>query len=174
METRLDVATRWYRAPEVMLSNRRYTTASECDSQTPSGVRLTYNSRRVVNRMHSGRAVGDEADLQGQRVSVSSARPADANLAIAMWIRYGVGLLAVSTDTLQVNLILGVLGTPDDESLARIGSDKASWRECPSEKLTSRIAQARSYVQTLPHCEPVDLVTLFPDAEPPGSPCHIR
>jgi serine/threonine protein kinase len=28
-----DVATRWYRAPEVMLSNRRYTTASECDTQ---------------------------------------------------------------------------------------------------------------------------------------------
>jgi hypothetical protein len=27
--TRADVATRWYRAPEVMLSNRRYTTASE-------------------------------------------------------------------------------------------------------------------------------------------------
>lgn len=24
-----DVATRWYRAPEIMLSNRRYTTASE-------------------------------------------------------------------------------------------------------------------------------------------------
>jgi len=25
----IDVATRWYRAPEVMLSNRRYTTASK-------------------------------------------------------------------------------------------------------------------------------------------------
>lgn len=25
-----DVATRWYRAPEIMLSNRRYTTASKC------------------------------------------------------------------------------------------------------------------------------------------------
>ena len=28
----LDVATRWYRAPEIMMSNRRYTTASKSTS----------------------------------------------------------------------------------------------------------------------------------------------
>jgi serine/threonine protein kinase len=28
----VDVATRWYRAPEIMMSNRRYTTASESNS----------------------------------------------------------------------------------------------------------------------------------------------
>jgi serine/threonine protein kinase len=42
---RLDVATRWYRAPEVMLSNRRYTTASESismQSLVRASIRLTW------------------------------------------------------------------------------------------------------------------------------------
>ncbi len=51
----------------------------------------------------------------------------------------------------QLNLILGVLGTPDDETLTRMSSDKA-----------------RAYVKTLPFSPRVALEDVFPDAEHDG------
>lgn len=56
----------------------------------------------------------------------------------------------------QLNLILGVLGTPDEETLGRVSSDKA-----------------RTYLKTLPHSDGKPLVEVFPDAEPNGEyPCR--
>lgn len=66
-----DVATRWYRAPEIMLSNRRYTTASE-HIQTKNGAPdelMLVHSRRLVDRVYSGRIAGFETHVQGERVS---------------------------------------------------------------------------------------------------------
>lgn len=58
----------------------------------------------------------------------------------------------------QLNLILSVLGTPDDETLTRVGSDKAC-----------------KYIRSLPRVEPVDFATLYPEADPLGqSRCRIE
>lgn len=51
----------------------------------------------------------------------------------------------------QLNLILGVLGTPDEETLKRMSSDKA-----------------RAYLNTLPHHPRTALEDVFPDAEHDG------
>ncbi|GMK56218.1 hypothetical protein CspeluHIS016_0300580 [Cutaneotrichosporon spelunceum] len=96
------VATRWYRAPEIMLSNRRYTTAIDVWS---IGCIL--------------------AELLGSKPVFKGKDYVD-----------------------QLNLILGVLGTPADETLKRMSSDKA-----------------RAYLKTLPFSPRMALEDLFPDAE---------
>lgn len=57
----------------------------------------------------------------------------------------------------QLNLILGVLGTPDEETLKRMSSDKA-----------------RAYVKTLPFSERVALEDVFPDVEHDGESSPVR
>ncbi|GFZ48734.1 mitogen-activated protein kinase [Saitozyma sp. JCM 24511] len=101
------VATRWYRAPEVMLSNRRYTTAS-C----------------ILAELLGGKPL-----FKGKE-----------------WV---LAFMSVYVD--QLNLILGVLGTPDEDTLQRVGSEKAC-----------------AYIRSLPHSEPVPLQLILPDAEPHG------
>ncbi len=49
----------------------------------------------------------------------------------------------------QLNLILQTLGTPSDETLAAVGSDRAN-----------------AYIRSLPRSEPVSFTSLYPDAEP--------
>lgn len=83
--------------------------------------------------MHFGRAAGRQAGVQGERVSGAVLQPADISYVD------------------QLNLILGVVGTPDDETLKRMSSDKA-----------------RAYVKTLPVSERVALEDVFPDAEHDG------
>lgn len=58
------VATRWYRAPEIMLSFSSYTKASKYFS-SPSRTLLTTPSRCVVRRMYSGRVARWTSILQG-------------------------------------------------------------------------------------------------------------
>lgn len=48
------VATRWYRAPEIMLSFQSYTKASKSDTHL-SWVKLIPSSRRLVGRLHPRR-----------------------------------------------------------------------------------------------------------------------
>ncbi|KAL7411317.1 kinase-like domain-containing protein [Mrakia frigida] len=89
------VATRWYRAPEIMLSFRRYTTG------------------------------------------------------IDIW---SIGcILAELLGGKPLNLILNVLGTPDDETLSRVGSDKAC-----------------KYIRSLPEMKPVPFTKLYPHADLDG------
>ncbi|KAK4685937.1 hypothetical protein P7C73_g4198, partial [Tremellales sp. Uapishka_1] len=97
------VATRWYRAPEVMLSNRRYTSA----------------------------------------IDVWSIGCILAELLALIPIFKGKDYVD------QLNLILEVLGTPDNETLMRVGSEKAC-----------------AYLNTLPHHEPIDLGIHIPNADP--------
>ncbi|WRT70234.1 uncharacterized protein IL334_007229 [Kwoniella shivajii] len=97
------VATRWYRAPEIMLSNRRYTTAIDvwsigCILAELLGLKPIFKGKDYVD---------------------------------------------------QLNLILGVLGTPNDETLARVSSEKAL-----------------AYIKTLPHSPTVQFSELFPEADP--------
>ncbi|BEJ11656.1 hypothetical protein CspHIS471_0201160 [Cutaneotrichosporon sp. HIS471] len=96
------VATRWYRAPEIMLSNRRYTTAID-----------VWSIGCILAELLGGKPVFKGKDYVD-----------------------------------QLNLILGVLGTPDDETLKRMSSDKA-----------------RAYLKTLPFNPRVALEDVFPDAE---------
>lgn len=72
------VATRWYRAPEIMLSFQSYTKASQCIPYPRSSrhQQLTgQSSRRMVSRLHPRRAPGRTALLQGSRLR----RPAEPN-----------------------------------------------------------------------------------------------
>lgn len=52
----------------------------------------------------------------------------------------------------QLNLILSVLGTPDDETLTRVGSEKAG-----------------KYIRSLDPSRPVAFETLFPEADEQGA-----
>ncbi|RSH91880.1 hypothetical protein EHS25_009250 [Saitozyma podzolica] len=97
------VATRWYRAPEVMLSNRRYTTAID-----------VWSIGCILAELLGGKPLFKGKDYVD-----------------------------------QLNLILGVLGTPDEGTLQRVGSEKAC-----------------AYIRSLPHSEPVPLQLILPDAEP--------
>lgn len=51
----------------------------------------------------------------------------------------------------QLNLILGILGTPEDETLQRIASERAG-----------------AYLRSLPFSKGVNLESLYPDADPLG------
>ncbi|TXT12913.1 hypothetical protein VHUM_01314 [Vanrija humicola] len=97
------VATRWYRAPEIMLSNRRYTTAID-----------VWSIGCILGELLGGKPMFKGKDYVD-----------------------------------QLNLILGVLGTPDDATLDRIASEKAA-----------------NYVRSLPKKERVPFEDVLPDAEP--------
>ena len=61
------VATRWYRAPEIMLSFQSYTKASMCTINIyyRRDISNTTPSRRLVRRLHSRRTSRQQALLQG-------------------------------------------------------------------------------------------------------------
>ncbi|ORX74627.1 Pkinase-domain-containing protein [Linderina pennispora] len=97
------VATRWYRAPEIMLSFLSYTKAIDiwsvgCIFAELLGGRPLFKGRDYVD---------------------------------------------------QLNQILHILGTPADETLSRIGSDRA-----------------QMYIRSLPYMPKVQFSTLFPEATP--------
>ncbi|WWC91694.1 uncharacterized protein L201_006640 [Kwoniella dendrophila CBS 6074] len=97
------VATRWYRAPEIMLSNKRYTTAID-----------VWSIGCILAELLGGKPLFKGKDYVD-----------------------------------QLNLIMGVLGTPDDETLARVSSEKAL-----------------AYMKTLPHSPKIEFTELFPNADP--------
>ncbi|KAJ1306691.1 hypothetical protein OPQ81_007683 [Rhizoctonia solani] len=96
------VATRWYRAPEIMLSFRQYTTA--------------------IDMWSIGCILGE---LLGMKPMFKGKDYVD-----------------------QLNIIIDILGTPDEETLQRIGSVKA-----------------QAYIRSLPVKEPKPFKTLFPQAD---------
>ncbi|CEL61934.1 hypothetical protein RSOLAG1IB_04684 [Rhizoctonia solani AG-1 IB] len=96
------VATRWYRAPEIMLSFRKYTTA--------------------IDIWSIGCILGE---LLGMKPMFKGKDYVD-----------------------QLNIIIDILGTPDEETLQRIGSVKA-----------------QAYIRSLPVKEPKLFKTLFPQAD---------
>ncbi|KAJ1919471.1 mitogen activated protein kinase [Mycoemilia scoparia] len=97
------VATRWYRAPEIMLSFQSYTKAIDmwaigCIFAELLGGKPLFKGRDYVD---------------------------------------------------QLNQILGILGTPDTETLERVGSERA-----------------QMYIKALPHMPRIPFSTLFPNATP--------
>src|SRR5579859_4010284 len=66
------VATRWYRAPEIMLSFQSYTKASKCSILAIIWRMLTVNSRCLVSWMYSGRIAWRTSFLQRQRLRRST------------------------------------------------------------------------------------------------------
>ncbi|EIW71999.1 hypothetical protein TREMEDRAFT_24574, partial [Tremella mesenterica DSM 1558] len=97
-----DVATRWYRAPEIMLSNERYTTAID-----------VWSIGCILAELLGGKPLFKGKDYVD-----------------------------------QLNLILGVLGTPDDETLNKVASEKAA-----------------VYIRSLPYTRPVPLDEVLPGAD---------
>jgi len=57
----------------------------------------------------------------------------------------------------QLNLILQTLGTPDESTLDRVGSERAC-----------------QYIRSLPKSEKVPFAELFPNAEPSGKPLSVE
>lgn len=96
------VATRWYRAPEIMLSFRKYSTA--------------------IDMWSIGCILGE---LLGMKPMFKGKDYVD-----------------------QLNIIIDVLGTPDEETLQRIGSVKA-----------------QAYIRSLPVKEAKSFKSLFPQAD---------
>jgi serine/threonine protein kinase len=66
------VATRWYRAPEIMLSFQSYTKASKSPRQPNSCTIANTISRRLVSRLHSRRIARWTPILQRQRLRRST------------------------------------------------------------------------------------------------------
>lgn len=113
------VATRWYRAPEIMLSFQSYTKASEYLTSIFSILRLT----SLVDVWSVGCIL---AELLGGRPFFKGRDYVD-----------------------QLNQILHYLGTPNEETLSRIGSPRA-----------------QEYVRNLQFMPKVSFQKLFPQANP--------
>jgi mitogen-activated protein kinase 7 len=97
------VATRWYRAPEIMLSFKSYTKAIDM-----------WSVGCIFAELLSGKPLFKGRDYVD-----------------------------------QLNQILSILGTPDDETLRRIGSERA-----------------QMYIRSLPRMQKVPFSQLFPKANP--------
>ena len=113
------VATRWYRAPEIMLSFQSYTKASKF--LRPD--RLEAQLIKTVDVWSVGCIL---AELLGGRPFFKGRDYVD-----------------------QLNQILHILGTPNEETLARIGSPRA-----------------QEYVRNLPFMAKRPFPSLFPNANP--------
>lgn len=113
------VATRWYRAPEIMLSFQSYTKASMSAPFRPWREMLTC----VVDVWSVGCIL---AELLGGRPFFKGRDYVD-----------------------QLNQILHILGTPNEETLCRIGSPRA-----------------QEYVRNLPFMPKKAFPSLFPNANP--------
>lgn len=118
------VATRWYRAPEIMLSFQSYTKASR-SNPTPHNAYFLANHvfRPPVDVWSVGCIL---AELLGGRPFFKGRDYVD-----------------------QLNQILHILGTPNEETLSRIGSPRA-----------------QEYVRNLPFMPKKPFATLFPNANP--------
>lgn len=101
------VATRWYRAPEIMLAHRNYTKAIDM-----------WSVGCILAELLGGKPLFKGRDYVD-----------------------------------QLNQILGVLGTPDDATLTRIGSERA-----------------QIYLRSLPKTKTVPWKHLYPAASPAGNP----
>ena len=121
------VATRWYRAPEIMLSFQSYTKASTSEPRC-----LTFSFQHPI------------ADLcNPQTVDVWSVGCILAELLGGKPFFKGRDYVD------QLNQILHYLGTPNEETLSRIGSPRA-----------------QEYVRNLPYMQKVSFQALFRNANP--------
>ncbi|KAI8065349.1 MAP kinase [Gilbertella persicaria] len=111
------VATRWYRAPEIMLSFQNYTKASTYS------IVCAVHSFSIVDMWSVGCIF---AEMLGGRPLFKGRDYVD-----------------------QLNQILGILGTPDEETLVRVGSDRA-----------------QVYIRSLPRMPKIPFENLYPRANP--------
>jgi len=94
--------------------------------------------------MYLGRVARRQAPFQGQRVSIISHFAQTPNYADRPALLYFSYID-------QLNLILQTLGTPEEATLDRVGSERAC-----------------QYIRSLPKSEKVPFAELFPKAEPAG------
>ena len=136
------VATRWYRAPEIMLSFQSYTKASILPPQKEKRSFRMYADWCfwVVDLWSVGCIL---AELLGGRPFFKGRDYVD-----------------------QLNQILHYLGTPNEETLSRIGSQRVS-NQLPT---SSAKTKAQDYVRNLPFMPKIPFNHIFPKANPQGIP----
>lgn len=127
------VATRWYRAPELILLQHDYTSAVDVWSAGCIAAELF--------RMLHGNAVNSAkrgALFQGRGCFPLSPQSGDASL--------------VTEADDQLALILNLLGSPCDDEIDEIARDSNS----------AVVKAARRYIRSFPSCQATDLQQLFP------------
>ncbi len=154
------VATRWYRAPEIMLSFANYVRIPiGCLDQGLIHLLVGSCHRRLVRWLYPRRVTSREAYLQRKRVCGSSSqRPPE-------FIRTQPPTSYVD----QLNQILHYLGTPSEDTLRRVGSPRVrplALRTSPVVNTHYDSFQAQDYIRSLPIKPRVPFSTLFPRANP--------
>ena len=138
------VVTRWYRAPELILLNDKYTTAIDMWSvgcilaELLSMQTQTYKHRmplfpgRSVSKAHTGAVSTHTArELCDYRSTAALLRPSSLFVSPSACVRlqcfpFSADNPLAYTDQLdQLNVIFDVLGTPTDSDISKIENDKA-------------------------------------------------
>ncbi|KAG8907431.1 hypothetical protein FRC01_007677, partial [Tulasnella sp. 417] len=117
------VATRWYRAPEIMLSFKRYGTAID-----------VWSIGCILAELLGGKPI-----FKGKEYAF-----------FVVWLPRQLDSLGTYCSYVdQLNLILKVLGTPEERTMQRIGSEKA-----------------QAYIRSLPFKPKTKMSDHFPNADP--------
>lgn len=127
------VATRWYRAPELILLQHDYTSAVDVWSAGCIAAELF----RMLHG-NTANAAKRGALFQGRGCFPLSPQSGDASL--------------VTEADDQLALILNLLGSPCDEEIDEIAKDSSS----------AVVKAARRYIRSFPSCQATDLQQLFP------------
>ena len=105
------VATRWYRAPEIMLSFANYVRLRNQPCFRAADPGADHCHRRLVRGLYSRGTPGRKANLQRQRVSLDLCMREMVTPIFRSYVD-------------QLNQILHYLGTPSEDTLRRVGSPR--------------------------------------------------
>ncbi|GLH15317.1 Eukaryotic translation initiation factor 2-alpha kinase [Gryllus bimaculatus] len=148
------VATRWYRAPEIMLNWMHY-------NQTVD----IWSVGCIMAELLTGRTLfpgTDQDSSSGQHVLPCSYMHSYQELPLALCV-----------DIHQLNLIMEILGTPNDDFMQKISNIDHLTRilvlcGTPSKETVDKITseEARNYIQSLPPLKKKDFKEVFKGANP--------
>lgn len=123
------VATRWYRAPEIMLNPKAYFKASECglnpilgSSRDSHYLHLQLMCGLLVAYLLSSSPINQSSLANTVRENYS--RHSRTNVVIMCFVNN-------STDLDQVHIILNVIGSPSQEDLTSVTSEQVPCTQCP-------------------------------------------
>lgn len=149
------VATRWYRAPEIILAHREYTKAGR---HRKDSIFYWGNLLLLVDIWSVGCIL---AELLGRR-PLFPGRDCNSN-----WIHHCTCSYQNGLDIHQLDLIVNVLGSPTDEDLEFIKNEKVDVTVTRITVISWRL-QPRRYLKAQPRRHKVPFIALFPHANHEG------